>query len=150
MTSDAKVSWLSASRIHTVLNIYLWLYAMGIIITIIYLLLAAFLLFEGQSISPMDIVSKISTALVLAALFFGIVYKKSWTPITITILSALGFISILFLMGGAQAPSLKFHFMETVYYCLLPLAALWQLFTLYFFKTKEVKDYFQVSGFIVF
>lgn len=149
MSNVSKESWLSAARIHKILNVYLWLYGVAIVISLIYVLLSALLLLLGQSVSLLNIVFKIISSLWLAALFFGIFHMKSWVPITITILSAFGFLSVLSLMLGAHTPSFHSHAIELIYYWLLPLGGFWQLFTLYFFNTKEVKSYFQTSGFTI-
>jgi hypothetical protein len=150
MTNDTKVSWLSLSKIHTILKVYLWLYAIAVVFILIYLLLIGFLTFEGQPHSLTDVLVKIFELFVLATLFFGVAYKKSWTPTTITILTSFGLVSILFSLAGAQTPIFHYHFMEIAYFCLVPLIAMWQLFTLYFFNTKQVRAYFKVSGLTVF
>jgi hypothetical protein len=150
MNNNSKVTWLTVTRISKTLKIYLWLYGIAIGILGIYVLLSALLLLTGQSVSFLSIFSKIISCLVPLALFYGISHKKSWTPTVISILSAFGFLSILFVMTGALAPSFHYELAKSIYYLILPLAGFWQLFTLYLFNTKEVIAYFKTSGITVF
>jgi hypothetical protein len=68
MTNDTKVSWLSLSKIHTILKVYLWLYAIAVVFILIYLLLIGFLTLEGQPYSLTDVLVKIFALLVLEIL----------------------------------------------------------------------------------
>ena len=130
------------NQIQKILNIYKGIYI--IILEFLTLILAIIL----NSISPINripetIILMLIPVIVSIYLYYGIKHKKPWlvpAMLYVTGITLLG--HLLFTSSVAKINNQAFHLILVT---LQLVTGIWQIFTLYFFTRKEVKNYFKDS-----
>jgi len=131
--------------IQKILKVYKFIYTILIALATIGLSLS-FLLFYLSKKSQVNTVFAFLLLLIISFIFYkGISHRKSWIVPVISIFAGIG---IFYSFLNFQ---IKMSVDKSFFTIVLQLIAFsWNIFTLYFFTKKEVRDYFNYKNDIIF
>jgi len=127
-------------------GIFVFVMIIGIIGFVLAILMSIFLKTNRYDSSSIIFLIGIITAYCLNR---GIKYRKEWIPPVLTILFSF---SLILSILSASATRLTFNFQVTYYVAIITRLLVWiiQLFGIYFFAKKEVRNFFNNKGTTIF